>query len=93
MLRIFIIRAAKGQSPFAADRNHLHHRLLDCGYSHVKTVIIIYFYSAFTVGVSLSSYFLSPSLSLLAVLGCSGLFILFVHFSYRSAQNKKLNNA
>jgi UDP-N-acetylmuramyl pentapeptide phosphotransferase/UDP-N-acetylglucosamine-1-phosphate transferase len=90
-LRIFIIRAAKGQSPFAADRNHLHHRLLDCGYSHAKTVIIIYIYSLFTVGVSLLSYFLNPSLSLFAVMGCSGLFIMFVHFSYKSTQNKKLN--
>jgi UDP-GlcNAc:undecaprenyl-phosphate GlcNAc-1-phosphate transferase len=89
-LRIFIIRAAKGQSPFAADRNHLHHRLLDCGYSHVKTVIIIYVYSLVTVGVSLLSYFLNPSLSLLLVLGCSGLFILFVHLSYKTAKNKKL---
>ena len=92
-LRIFTLRAAKGQSPFAADRNHLHHRLLDCGYSHVKTVIIIYVYSIITVGVSLTSYFLSPSLSLFAVLGCSVLFILFVHVSYKSAQNKKLNKA
>jgi UDP-N-acetylmuramyl pentapeptide phosphotransferase/UDP-N-acetylglucosamine-1-phosphate transferase len=89
-LRIFIIRAAKGQSPFAADRNHLHHRLLDCGYTHVKTVIIIYVFSVFTVAVSLLSYYLNPSLSLLAVLASSGAFILFVHFSYRSAKYKKL---
>ncbi len=88
-LRIFILRAVKGQSPFAADRNHLHHRLLDCGYSHAKTVIIIYIFSMVTVGVSLLSYFLNPSLSLLAVLGTSGLFILFVSFSYQSAKNKK----
>jgi UDP-N-acetylmuramyl pentapeptide phosphotransferase/UDP-N-acetylglucosamine-1-phosphate transferase len=90
-LRIFIIRAAKGQSPFAADRNHLHHRLLDCGYSHVKTVLIIYLYSFMTVGVSLLSYYLNPSLSLVAILLCSALFILFVHFSYLSAQKKKIN--
>jgi hypothetical protein len=90
-LRIFIIRAAKGQSPFAADRNHLHHRLLDCGYSHVKTVIIIYVFSLLTFGVSLLSYFLNPSLSLFAVLGSSGIFILFVHFSYQSVKNKKSN--
>jgi UDP-N-acetylmuramyl pentapeptide phosphotransferase/UDP-N-acetylglucosamine-1-phosphate transferase len=88
-LRIFIIRAAKGQSPFAADRNHLHHRLLDCGYTHVKTVIIIYVFSVFSVAVSLLSYYLNPSLSLLAVLASSGAFILFVHFSYRSAKYKK----
>jgi hypothetical protein len=42
-----------------------------------------------TVAVSLLSYFLNPSLSLLAVLGTCGLFILFVSFSYQSAKNKK----
>jgi UDP-GlcNAc:undecaprenyl-phosphate GlcNAc-1-phosphate transferase len=88
-LRIFIIRAAKGQSPFAADKNHLHHRLLDCGYSHVKTVIIIYLFSFVTVGVSLVSYYVGPSLSLFAVLSCCVLFILFVHFSYTASQKKR----
>lgn len=87
-LRIFIIRAAKGQSPFAADKNHLHHRLLDCGYSHIKTVIIIYLFSFVTVAVSLVSYYIGPSLSLFAVLSCCVLFILFVHFSYTASQKK-----
>jgi len=88
-LRIFVIRAIKGQSPFAADRNHLHHRLLDCGYSHTKTVIIIYAFSLVTVGVSLFSYFLNPSLSLIALLGCCGLFILIIQFYYKAAQKEK----
>lgn len=87
-LRIFIIRAAKGQSPFAADKNHLHHRLLDCGYTHAKTVMIIYTFSLITVGVSLLSYFINPSLSLFSIIGCCILFILFVHFSYQKAQKK-----
>ena len=88
-LRIFVIRAIKGQSPFAADRNHLHHRLLDCGYSHTKTVIIIYIFSVVTVGVSLFSYFLNPSLSLIALLCCCGLFILIIQFYYKAAQKEK----
>jgi UDP-N-acetylmuramyl pentapeptide phosphotransferase/UDP-N-acetylglucosamine-1-phosphate transferase len=87
-LRIFVIRAAKGQSPFAADRNHLHHRLLDAGYSHVKTVIIIYVFSVLCVGVSLLSYFINPSLTLLAVMSFSMIFIVFVQVSYQSAQKK-----
>lgn len=89
-LRIFIIRAAKGQSPFAADKNHLHHRLLDCGYSHAKTVIIIYTFSIVTVGISLLSYFLNPSLSLFMVIACCVLFILIIHLSYKRAQKKQL---
>jgi UDP-GlcNAc:undecaprenyl-phosphate/decaprenyl-phosphate GlcNAc-1-phosphate transferase len=41
-LRIFIYRAIKGVSPFSADRNHLHHLLIDSGFSHKSTVISIY---------------------------------------------------
>ena len=88
-LRIFIIRASKGHSPFAADKNHLHHRLLDCGYSHAKTVIIIYAFSLASVIISLSSYYLGPSLALIAVVAFSMLFILFVNNSYRKALKNK----
>lgn len=33
-LRVFSIRIAKGRSPFAPDRNHIHHLLLDRGLNH-----------------------------------------------------------
>ncbi len=82
-LRVFVIRAIRGQSPFSADRNHLHHRLIDCGYSHTKTVIIIYFFTIITVGVSLLSYYINTSLSLLTVMACSGLFILWVLLTHK----------
>ncbi|MBP6756355.1 MAG: undecaprenyl/decaprenyl-phosphate alpha-N-acetylglucosaminyl 1-phosphate transferase [Bacteroidia bacterium] len=91
-LRVFIIRTMKGLSPFSADRNHLHHRLLDCGFSQTKTVCIIYLYSILTVGASLLSYFLSPSLALGAVIICSGLFIGMVSLRYKSSLKKKQNN-
>lgn len=32
-LRVFTLRIASGESPFAADRNHTHHQLLDAGIS------------------------------------------------------------
>ena len=89
-LRIFIIRAAKGQSPFAADKNHLHHRLLDCGYSHAKTVIIIYAFSLVTVGASLLSYFLNPSLSLFVVIACCVLFILTIHLLHKKVRKTQM---
>jgi UDP-N-acetylmuramyl pentapeptide phosphotransferase/UDP-N-acetylglucosamine-1-phosphate transferase len=43
-LRIIILRIRNGESPFKADRNHVHHNLLKLGYSHLKvtslTIII-----------------------------------------------------
>tara|TARA_R110000868_G_scaffold3811_5_gene23474 strand:- start:18643 stop:19674 length:1032 start_codon:yes stop_codon:yes gene_type:complete len=40
-VRVFIIRMAKKRSPFSADRNHIHHRLLDLGHSHKKATLIL----------------------------------------------------
>jgi UDP-GlcNAc:undecaprenyl-phosphate GlcNAc-1-phosphate transferase len=39
-------RTWRGQSPFVADRGHLHHRLLEIGHSHSRAVLIMYFWSA-----------------------------------------------
>ena len=90
-LRVFIIRAVKGHSPFSADRNHLHHRLIDCGYSHTRTVIIIYLFTIISVAVSLLSYYINTSLSLLTVLACSGIFILWVVMAHKAKSNKSEN--
>ena len=39
-------RLRKGQSPFAPDRMHLHHRLLALGHSHVRAVLTMYLWAA-----------------------------------------------
>lgn len=38
-------RLSRGQSPFAPDRLHLHHRLLDLGHSHRGAVTIMYIWT------------------------------------------------
>ncbi|WP_224763353.1 MraY family glycosyltransferase [Salinibacterium sp. ZJ70] len=49
-----IRRLRAGQSPFAADRKHLHHRLLDMGHSHLVSVLVLYAWTAVvSVGVLL----------------------------------------
>ncbi len=40
-LRVYILRAKSGNSPFLPDRRHLHHKLIDKGYSHVKASVLI----------------------------------------------------
>jgi UDP-GlcNAc:undecaprenyl-phosphate GlcNAc-1-phosphate transferase len=39
-------RVRAGKSPFAADRKHLHHRLLDMGHSQLQAVLIFYGWTA-----------------------------------------------
>jgi UDP-N-acetylmuramyl pentapeptide phosphotransferase/UDP-N-acetylglucosamine-1-phosphate transferase len=40
-LRVFIIRVMKRQSPFKADKNHIHHSLLRLGLSHGRTTLFL----------------------------------------------------
>jgi UDP-GlcNAc:undecaprenyl-phosphate GlcNAc-1-phosphate transferase len=58
-----------GRSPFAPDKAHLHHRLLEIGHSHTRAVLIMYLWTALLafggVAVSLSG----GPLPVLAVLG------------------------
>jgi UDP-GlcNAc:undecaprenyl-phosphate GlcNAc-1-phosphate transferase len=39
-------RTTTGRSPFAADKMHLHHRLLEIGHSHRRAVLLIYLWAA-----------------------------------------------
>lgn len=39
--RVIILRLRKLQSPFKADQNHLHHQLLNLGFSHHKTTLTL----------------------------------------------------
>lgn len=40
-LRVFAIRIVNNQSPFKADRNHLHHRMLALGLTHMQATGVL----------------------------------------------------
>lgn len=55
-LRVFTQRIVGGSSPFVADRNHIHHFIVDNGISHVVATCILSFFTLL-MGV-LGFYFL-----------------------------------
>ncbi len=40
-LRVFTMRALRGRSPMSPDRNHIHHLLIDFGFTHMKATGIL----------------------------------------------------
>ena len=68
-------RVRRLRSPFAPDKQHLHHRLLELGHSHRRAVLLLYFWSALVAfaGVGLSyrgwQWFVVWTLSGLVVVG------------------------
>jgi UDP-GlcNAc:undecaprenyl-phosphate GlcNAc-1-phosphate transferase len=57
LLLAVVRRTRAGKSPFDADRQHLHHRLLNMGHSHRQSVLLMYLwaalFSSLVVGLSL----------------------------------------
>ena len=43
---VFVRRMLAGRPPFAPDRGHFHHRLLDVGLTHQQAVLLIYLMTA-----------------------------------------------
>jgi UDP-GlcNAc:undecaprenyl-phosphate GlcNAc-1-phosphate transferase len=48
-LSVMVQRVLEGRSPFKADKNHLHHKLMNLGFYHTESVIIIYILHAIMV--------------------------------------------
>ena len=77
---IVVRRIASKRSPFAADRNHIHHRLLDLGLSHRGTVLLIY---VVCILLAVLSLVLSITNQMYAFLGLVVLFGLVLFFIER----------
>jgi UDP-GlcNAc:undecaprenyl-phosphate GlcNAc-1-phosphate transferase len=45
LLMAVVRRTRRGESPFAADKMHLHHRLLEIGHSQRRAVLLIYLWA------------------------------------------------
>lgn len=85
-----IRRLLKGQSPMHPDRGHLHHRLIDMGFSQKQAVAILY---AMSTLLGVSAVFLTNAgamrsmLLLLTVIVVS--FIAFLIFNMESKKQKE----
>ncbi len=56
-------RTLAGRSPFAPDKQHLHHRLLERGHSHARAVLVMYLWSAvIAFGWTASGFLATPAL-------------------------------
>ncbi len=84
-LRIFIYRMVRGVSPFAADRNHIHHRLLALGLGHRGTVAVLYLYAIAVIALSLITRKWHPNLGLM-VLGTTAFVLAMLPFALPKKQ-------
>ncbi|MEB3159396.1 MAG: MraY family glycosyltransferase [Synechococcus sp.] len=53
MSAVIMGRLSDGHSPFYPDRRHLHHRLLRAGFSHRRTVLLIYVFTQWLAALAM----------------------------------------
>ena len=70
-----IRRLARGQNPMTADREHVHHRLIDMGFDQKQSVMITYMLTAL---LGLAAVVLTGSGEVKALLLLGSIFVVFV---------------
>jgi len=78
MVAVMIRRLRRRQSPFHADRDHLHHILLRCGLSSRQTVFVMVLLTAALagMGMTLAKMGATESLSMALYLAVFGIYVL-----------------
>ncbi len=89
-LRVFVMRIMKGDSPFKADRNHMHHRILTLGFSHIQTTILLGSINILSIVMVLMFSYMGNSVLILMISGVSLLFNWGLTFVIRSKEREKV---
>jgi UDP-GlcNAc:undecaprenyl-phosphate GlcNAc-1-phosphate transferase len=88
---VIVRRMAQGQPPFAPDRGHFHHRLLDVGLSHAHAVLLIY---GVTIVLGVLAFVTSGRIQAITFTGLVVLFgVTVVALSQRAPKAKELDPA
>ena len=84
-MRVFIIRLSMGVSPFTADRRHMHHVLLDKGFTHFGVTTFI---MSVIAGFVVVNKFLAPRLDshLMILLNVGAIVLIHLFVRHRSVQ-------
>ena len=76
VLLAIVRRVRRGQRIAHADKEHIHHRLLDIGHGYRKAVLLMYLWSALISGSALAVAFIDSRLVAGVIVGTAALVLL-----------------
>jgi UDP-GlcNAc:undecaprenyl-phosphate GlcNAc-1-phosphate transferase len=88
--RVFIIRIANGGSPFIADRNHIHHRMLRLGFNHMQTTFILTSINIASIAMVLLFKNYGNSILIVLIICVSLVFNWLITFFIRSKERESV---
>jgi hypothetical protein len=74
------VRILNGKSPFEADRNHIHHNLLDLGLTHREAALTLYVINIAFITTAMLLRNISSLILLYILLGMAVLFCVAPYF-------------
>lgn len=83
-LSVIVRRISAGKSPFAADKRHIHHRLMEFGFSHAEAVGSIYLIQGIFLASALAFRHASDFLVIGTYLTISASILLFFYWAEES---------
>jgi len=91
-LRVFFLRLSRGLSPFIADKNHIHHRLLTLGLSHLQISLVI---GAVNIAFIILAYALRNmgTLKLFLLLAIMGIIVSYIPSHLIERKKRKMRAA
>lgn len=85
-IRVFIIRAYRGLSPFRPDRRHIHHLLIDSGCTHMQGTLVLIAVNLIFIAIA---YYMQDRGNLLVLFIVLGLALILTFFLNRYANKIK----
>lgn len=85
-MRVFAIRMMHGRSPFSADRNHIHHYLLELNLSHKQTTLVSVTVNALFIAMAFALQGIGSTYLLLTLVSTA---LLLTGILYRAKKRKE----
>lgn len=92
-VRVFFLRIIKKGSPFIADRNHVHHRMLYIGFNHLQTTFFLMVFNIIMIFTALSLRAIGNFILIGILFLICMLFNTFLTFFVRSKDRKSYRMA
>lgn len=88
MMRLTITRIFQQKSPFSADINHIHHKILKLGFTHLKTTVLLLTVNVFFIVIVYAFSFVNNNLLLLGLIVLASVFSLIPRMVYAIKKSK-----
>jgi len=83
LVRVFFLRIIRGKSPFTADKIHVHHRLLDLGFTHLQSTFLLSFVNVIFIIFVFVFQRYNITYLMLAILFLASLFNILLWYALR----------